>query len=191
MRIIKTKKKTNKGAVVIHYHRAKIAAALMLGLIGGASWYYSITETAKALASVFQPNVLAFNNEETLERAKRADEEKKEAERIASTPIDCYTSAEKYGKQYGVSVDLLKRIIKAESGNDTTAENPASTAKGCFQFISGTWKHYSRELWGAERFKKNPFDYEANTELAAYVIGKYGIEKARAEWSESTHNWDK
>lgn len=184
---MKYSRKTNKGANIVRYHRAKIALALILGLISGASWVYTIQTTTKALASVLEPKSHVYDNTATFQKLKKAQEE----ERRAKEPTDCYSAAEKYAPLYGVDVELLKRIIEAESGNTNTAENPKSTAKGCFQWISSTWKHYSIELWGAERYGKNPFDFAANTELAAYVIGKYGKERALREWAESAYKWNK
>lgn len=77
----------------------------------------------------------------------------------------------------------IERIIEAigscEGGSDAHATNPHSSAKGRFQFLDGTWKHYAHELWGSLAYLHDPFDWNDNTELGRYVIETYG-----------THDWD-
>lgn len=186
MRITK-KPKTNKGANVIRFHRVKVALALILGLIGGASWVYTIQTTSKALASVLEPKTHVFDNSETFKKLKEA----KEQEEKAKEPTDCYSAAEKYAPLYGADTELLKRIITAESGNRRTVENKLSSATGCFQWILSTWRYYGKELWGSSFYEKNQYSFNDNTELAAYVIGKYGKERALKEWAESAYKWNK
>lgn len=177
-------------------HSLKIAAALMLGMIGGACWLWNIQTAAHALAAAIEKEQmpLVFDNSGAMEKLKQAEAErvaKEEAERLAMEPKDCNEAAEKYGPQYGASVKVLKAIIKYESGNNARAENRLSSATGCFQWITKTWQGYGKELWKDARFEKSPYSHVDNTELAAYVIGKYGLEKARHEWAESRHNWEK
>ena len=47
-------------------------------------------------------------------------------------------------KAYGVSQVLALELGWIESQYVPTAENPISSAKGLFQFIDSTWKHYCR-----------------------------------------------
>lgn len=78
----------------------------------------------------------------------------------------------------------FERIAWCESKNVATAKNPASTASGRFQFLKGSWEYYGTELWGSTA-GKSVFDYEDNTELAAYVYKKYGT----SPWEASSHCW--
>lgn len=174
-------KQPSRGRLV-RYYRTKISLSIILGLSGGLSWGYVINQTPRVLASYKSENIIAINKHTPVIEVLPEKE---------TSPIDCYTSAEKYGPRYGADVALLKRIIKAESGNNARAENRLSSATGCFQWITKTWQGYGKELWKESRFEKSPYNYEDNTEMAAYVIGKYGIEKAYHEWAESRHNWEK
>jgi len=47
-----------------------------------------------------------------------------------------------YANQYGVPVHLAMRVADCESNFDPLARNPASTAKGVYQFIDSTWAGY-------------------------------------------------
>lgn len=82
---------------------------------------------------------------------------------------------------------LIAMIATCESRNDPKAKNPHSSASGRFQFIKGTWEHYGKEFWGDEWIDKDVFDYEDNTELATWVINKYGTN----DWLESKSCWGK
>ena len=46
----------------------------------------------------------------------------------------------KYSEQYGISSETPLCIAKHESGFNSNARNPNSTAKGVFQYLDGTWK---------------------------------------------------
>ncbi len=48
----------------------------------------------------------------------------------------------KYSKQYNVNPDTALRIAYCESRFNINAKNNTSTAKGLYQFLDGTWKHY-------------------------------------------------
>jgi hypothetical protein len=112
--------------------------------------------------------------------------EPEQEEVVEEIPVtDCYGAAEKYSKQYGAPLTLMRKIIDAESGNNPNAENRVSTATGCFQWINGSWRHYGKELWGGDRFSKNIYSPADNTELAAYVLAKYGT----GDWEASKGIW--
>ena len=46
---------------------------------------------------------------------------------------------------YGVTPEIVKRIVGVESGGDANAKNPKSTATGAGQFIEGTWLKFIAE----------------------------------------------
>lgn len=100
---------------------------------------------------------------------------------------DCDSAADVYSVKYGVSRDLLGRMIDAESGNKPTAANPKSTARGCFQFIIGTWELYGKRHWGEEFYSKNIYNPSHNVELAVWAISQYGT----SDWDASRHIWGK
>lgn len=99
---------------------------------------------------------------------------------------DCNSAVDVMAKKYGASPVLLKKIVKAESGNNEKAANGTSSARGCFQFIIGTWEEYGRRLWGADFYEKNRYNPEHNVELASWMIGELG---ELSHWDASKHNW--
>lgn len=82
--------------------------------------------------------------------------------------------------------NLLWEIGRCESGHSLTAKNPGSTAKGEYQFVKSSWRHYGLELWGEDWIKKDIFSKD-NEELAMYVYNKYGTK----DWNESKSCWSK
>lgn len=99
---------------------------------------------------------------------------------------DCNSAVDVMAPKYGASPVLLKKIVKAESGNNEKAANGTSSARGCFQFIIGTWEDYGRRLWGDDFYDKNRYNPEHNVELAAWMIGELG---ELSHWDASKHNW--
>lgn len=81
---------------------------------------------------------------------------------------------------------LLYEIGRCESGHNLKAKNPNSSAKGEYQFIKSSWKHYGLELWGEDWINKDIFSKD-NEELAIYVFNKYGTK----DWLESKSCWSK
>lgn len=98
---------------------------------------------------------------------------------------DCRSAVAVYSPKYQVNRDLLDRIIKAESGNKPTIGNTKSTARGCFQFILGTWELYGKRHWGEEFYSKNIYNPAHNVELATWAISEYGT----SDWDASKHVW--
>jgi hypothetical protein len=76
--------------------------------------------------------------------------------------------------------DALKAIINKESGFDSNAQNPTSTAYGMFQFLDSTWRAV-----GA----KKTSDPAAQTDAGLrYIMQRYGTpEKALA--FHNAHGW--
>lgn len=85
----------------------------------------------------------------------------------------------------GRSGSILDRIAECESHNVATAKNPHSTASGRFQFLKSSWEGYGKELWGSLE-GKDVFSFSDNTELAEYVVSKYGT----SPWNASRHCWE-
>ncbi len=94
----------------------------------------------------------------------------------------CLDYTAQYAAQYGIDVNLLNRVILAESGGNPAAKNPRSTASGCAQFIQGTWAGTRRQM-GREWV--SPFDAEANVETTAWKIANGGL----SAWNASRSKW--
>ena len=103
---------------------------------------------------------------------------------IKKVNVTCNDWAEEFG---GDNVDLIKKIIKAESNNNPKAKNGGSSASGCMQFINGTWNGQGLKFWGDEFYNKNVFSAKDNVELGSHLINKGELSR----WNESKHNWSK
>jgi soluble lytic murein transglycosylase-like protein len=86
--------------------------------------------------------------------------------------------------KYNVDGDLMRRIIKAESGGNPNAKNKNSTASGCSQWIKASWEGVLRQM-GREYI--SPFDPRTNVEAMAFKISKGGIKA----WDASKSKWSK
>lgn len=98
--------------------------------------------------------------------------------------ITCADAVEVYGAQYG-NTDLLGRIVKAESSFDHKAKSKTTTARGCAQFVVGTWEQYGREHWGEDFYTKNVYSPKDNVELLAWAISTKGT----GDWNASRAAW--
>ena len=127
----------------------------------------------KSLKSAFEPKTIKIVNQKPPIKKKVVE---------ARELVTCNDYAEQYEKS-----DLLKRIIKAESGNNAHAKNGVSSASGCFQFINGTWHGQGLLLWGDDYYNKNIWNAKDNVELANHLISKGQLSR----WNESKHNWIK
>lgn len=96
----------------------------------------------------------------------------------------CYDYVDEMAGKYGVDGDLMRRIIKAESGGNANAKNRNSTASGCGQFIKSTWESTLRQM-GREYIL--PFDVRTNVEAMAFKISRGGI----GAWNASKSKWNK
>ena len=72
---------------------------------------------------------------------------------------------------------IMLNVAKAESGFNPNAKNPNSSAKGIFQIISGTWKHF--ECQG------EPMNAKNNISCAKKVLEGQGL----GAWQESYPLW--
>lgn len=96
----------------------------------------------------------------------------------------CADAVEVYGKEYG-NTDLLGRIVKAESTFDHKAKSKTTTARGCAQFVVGTWEQYGREHWGEDFYTKNVYSPKDNVELLAWAVSTKGT----GDWNASRAAW--
>lgn len=81
--------------------------------------------------------------------------------------------------------EYYSAIIQCESGWDSLAKNPNSTASGLGQFLSSTWKETNRRM-GLET-TPNVFDSKANIDAFVWLIEKDG----NRHWLESKRCWNK
>ena len=96
----------------------------------------------------------------------------------------CYDYVDEMASKYKVDGDVMKRIIKAESGGNPNAKNKNSTASGCSQFIKSTWEGTLKQM-GREYV--SPFDARTNVEAMAFKISRGGIKA----WDASKSKWSK
>jgi soluble lytic murein transglycosylase-like protein len=153
-----------------------------------------ILKFSEAIAEPYTPNKQEFAKLEKLEAIPKpkpiqstpkpktlAREVKKEQIAYSGS---CYDYVDEMASKYKVDSDLMRRIIKAESGGNSNAKNRNSTASGCSQFIKSTWEGTLRQM-GREYI--SPFDAKTNVEAMAFKISKGGI---RA-WDASKSKWSK
>lgn len=96
----------------------------------------------------------------------------------------CYDYVDEMASKYKVDGEVMRRIIKAESGGNPNAKNKNSTASGCSQFIKSTWEGTLRQM-GREYI--SPFDARTNVEAMAFKISRGGI----GAWNASKSKWSK
>ena len=137
-----------------------------------------------AIAAGIRYDVL-HNNQIIAESAEAATLVPEATEQLVIT--DCASAISVYSQEYEMSADLLTRIMDSESGNDSRATNGTSTARGCFQFLFGTWEYYGKIHWGEDFYAKSVYNPKDNVELAAWAISTRGT----GDWDASKHNWSK
>ena len=96
----------------------------------------------------------------------------------------CYDYVDEMASKYKVDGEVMRRIIKAESGGNPNAKNKNSTASGCSQFIKSTWEGTLKQM-GREYI--SPFDARTNVEVMAFKISRGGI----GAWNASKSKWSK
>ena len=81
------------------------------------------------------------------------------------------SAIDKASKEVGVDRALMYAMAKQESGFDPSASAKTSSAKGLYQFISGTWGDMLKQ-YGTKYpvLKKGPYDAEANALAGALFI---------------------
>lgn len=78
---------------------------------------------------------------------------------------------------------LMGDIIRCESGGDSNAKNPHSTAYGLCQFIDSTWNYVQRK-WGMKLDRTNPEDQ-------IYACERLLQEEGSIHWIQSAFCWNK
>jgi soluble lytic murein transglycosylase-like protein len=96
----------------------------------------------------------------------------------------CYDYVDEMATKYNVDGELMRRIIKAESGGNPNAKNKNSTASGCSQWIKASWEGVLKQM-GREYI--SPFDARTNVEAMAFKISRGGI----GAWNASKSKWSK
>jgi soluble lytic murein transglycosylase-like protein len=154
-------------------------------------WIFKYSE---AIAEPYTPNKQDFTKLERLEpipepkpvnippKPKTLAREAKK-DQIAYNG-SCYDYVDEMATKYNVDGEVMRRIIKAESGGNPNAKNKNSTASGCSQFIKSTWEGTLRQM-GREYV--SPFDPRTNVEAMAFKISRGGINA----WNASKSKWDK
>jgi hypothetical protein len=82
---------------------------------------------------------------------------------------------------YGIDADLPLAIAHCESGFRWNAANSRSSARGVFQYVSGTWRRTKEGRKGT-----SVFDTEAHIRMAVAHIATLGT----AAWNASRGCWD-
>ena len=153
-----------------------------------------ILKYSEAIAQPYTPTKIVYTKLERLEpipepkpvnippKPKTLAREVKK-EQIAYSE-SCYDYVDEMATKYNVDGDLMRRIIKAESGGNPNAKNKNSTASGCSQFIKSTWEGTLRQM-GREYV--SPFDPRTNVEAMAFKISRGGI----GAWNASKSKWSK
>ena len=105
--------------------------------------------------------------------------EEKVEEEIVTSPLPDFEMPEnldslfdKYGSEYGVLADSLKRIAKCESGFNNMARN--GLYGGMFQFSPATWIS-NRKLMGLNSDINLRFNAEEAIRTAAFKISRDGM----------------
>ena len=156
----------------------------------------------KTIETIAQPNILSKQEYSKLEPLQRIEEPKSVnilpkpktiAREAKNQPIrnfritqsgSCYDYVDEMASKYKVDGEVMRRIIKAESGGNANAKNRNSTASGCSQFIKSTWEGTLRQM-GREYI--SPFDAKTNVEAMAFKISRGGI----GAWNASKSKWSK
>jgi len=81
-----------------------------------------------------------------------------------------------YCNLYDVDYNLALKIAQCESGLNSLAKNPTSSASGIFQFIASTW---------ARNCEGNVFNADNNISCAIRLLGEGGIN----HWNASRYCW--
>lgn len=157
--------------------KALLTVCVMYALFGAYSLVILIQSNGKdALKELFVSTTVI-----EIAEAKKIStvEPKKEIE-----VVDCYTAVDFWEEKYG-NAELLKKIIKAESGNNPKAKNGQSTARGCAQWIIGSWESYGKRHWGEDFYNKNVYNPKDNVELMAWAVALEGT----SPWNASKSVW--
>lgn len=85
------------------------------------------------------------------------NEESAEQEGTRDEPVSgeaCAGWGDLLEQEFGSEYDTACRVMICESGGDTNAQNPVSSASGLFQFIDGTWNSAKQRVPGASQYPR-------------------------------------
>lgn len=92
------------------------------------------------------------------------------------------TLAANYGWAGGAQWDALRSLIMGESGFNSNAQNPTSSAYGLFQFLDSTW--------GSVGASKTSDPWAQTVAGLKYIAGSYGSPlNAFSKWSSRSPHW--
>lgn len=81
-----------------------------------------------------------------------------------------------YDRKYGLPDGTLAKIAKIEAG--CGVKSPLSSAAGCFQWTTGSWKSVTRDLYGKELPLSARYDANVSADVtgayARQMLNKYG-----------------
>ena len=86
-----------------------------------------------------------------------------------------------YADVYGVSRVLATDIVACESGFNSLADNPVSTAFGLYQFLDSSWVSVQREL----NMTLNRYSADDQARAGAFWLSTRGTNP----WLASKHCW--
>jgi len=75
---------------------------------------------------------------------------------------------------FGNKAGSVIAILECESGYNTKAKNPLSTASGLMQYLSGTWRA-DRKRMGRDQDLNLRFDWIENLETTKYTESHSGL----------------
>lgn len=88
-----------------------------------------------------------------------------------AAPVNLDELFARYSGQYGVDVNLLKKIAKCESNFNTNAIGPKGLYVGMFQFGDGSWQS-TRKQMGLDPNPQLRTNAEESIKTAAFAISK-------------------
>jgi hypothetical protein len=140
------------------------------------------TPDARNVANVMPPRPAPSTIHSTRRTSKRASHKSP-----AGTGFRPYSKSEvqalirQHAAAYGIDASLPLAIAQCESGFKWNAANPQSSARGVFQYVSGTWRTTREGRKGT-----SVYDTEAHIKTAVAHIATIGT----AAWNASRGCWD-
>ena len=151
-------------------------------------YFEQVVEAVNELEHIYDNKITIVNRADGNEAENRDNGNSEVDEPVGSIEIsDCYTAVDYWTKELGIEgqVPLIKKIVKAESNNNSQAKNPNSTASSCSQFLWSTWHSQGLKYWGDDFYNKNIWNPSDNVELMVRMIRDGGL----SHWSASEHSW--
>lgn len=102
---------------------------------------------------------------------KEVEDLKERQEKLEWEILSVESKIKHLAEEYGVDESLALNIACVESRFKPKAANPVSTAGGVFQWLDGSWAHYSTHYYGEIRDK---WDEDENIRLSMKVLRDFG-----------------